>query len=61
MATTSGGGGVGLSPHAGALGAFAEALDAAHTGDVALVRALAEVGRSALRVAHVEGVRGMAS
>ncbi|MDS0199259.1 HNH endonuclease [Microbacterium imperiale] len=53
--------GVGLSPHAGALGAFAEALDAAHAGDVALVRALAEVGRSALRVAHVDGVRGMAS
>ncbi|MDN8547863.1 DUF222 domain-containing protein [Microbacterium sp. NM3R9] len=61
MATTSGGDGVGLSPHAGALGAFAEALDAAHAGDVALVRALAEVGRSALRVAHVGGVRGMAS
>ncbi|MDN8548830.1 hypothetical protein PUW81_006895, partial [Microbacterium sp. NM3R9] len=61
MATTGGDDEVGLSPHAGALGAFAEALDAAHTGDVALVRALAEVGRSALRVAHVEGVRGMAS
>ncbi|MDD7961282.1 HNH endonuclease [Microbacterium thalli] len=61
MATTSGGGAVGLSPHVGALGAFAEALDAAHAGDVALVRALAEVGRSALRVAHVGGVRGMAS
>ncbi|GLJ80269.1 hypothetical protein GCM10017586_19520 [Microbacterium imperiale] len=53
--------GVGLSPHAGALGAFAEALDAAHAGDVALMRALAEIGRSALRVAHVDGVRGMAS
>ncbi|MDD7961490.1 HNH endonuclease signature motif containing protein [Microbacterium thalli] len=61
MATRSGSDGVGLSPHAGALGAFAEALDAAHAGDVALVRALAEIGRSALRVAHIGGVRGMAS
>ncbi|WP_373877088.1 HNH endonuclease signature motif containing protein [Microbacterium imperiale] len=61
MATTGGSDGVGLSAHAGALGAFAEALDAAHAGDVALIRALAEVGRSALRVAHVGGVRGMAS
>ncbi|MDN8549004.1 HNH endonuclease, partial [Microbacterium sp. NM3R9] len=61
MATTSGGGAVGLSPHAGALGAYSAALDALHAGEIALVRALAEVGRSALRVAHVGGVRGMAS
>ncbi|MBP2421776.1 hypothetical protein JOF37_002610 [Microbacterium imperiale] len=52
---------MGLSPHAGALGAYAQVLDAAHAVDVSLVRALAEIGRSALRVAHVDGVRGMAS
>ncbi|MGZ0069674.1 DUF222 domain-containing protein, partial [Microbacterium arborescens] len=49
------------SPHAEAFSVFAEALDLVHAGDVARVRALAELGRSALREARRDGVRGMAS
>ncbi|QCR41335.1 HNH endonuclease [Microbacterium sp. SGAir0570] len=49
------------SPHAEALAGFADALDLVHAGDVARVRALAELGWSALREARRDGVRGMAS
>ncbi|WP_256977475.1 HNH endonuclease signature motif containing protein [Microbacterium sp. Yaish 1] len=49
------------SPHAEAFSVFAEALDLFHAGDVARVRALAELGRSALREARRDAVRGMAS
>ncbi|MFK4114880.1 DUF222 domain-containing protein [Microbacterium sp. NPDC006705] len=49
------------SPHAEAFSVFAEALDQFHAADVSRVRALAELGRSALREAHRDGVRGMAS
>ncbi|GAD33683.1 hypothetical protein MTS1_01034 [Microbacterium sp. TS-1] len=51
----------GGSPHADAFSVFAEALDLAHASDVARVRALAELGWSALREARRDGVRGMAS
>ncbi|WP_240309706.1 HNH endonuclease signature motif containing protein [Microbacterium arborescens] len=56
-----GGGASGGSTHAAAFAGFAEALDLFHVGDVARMRALAELGRSALREAHRDGVRGMAS
>jgi hypothetical protein len=49
------------SPHAEAFSVFAEALDLAHAADVSRVQALAELGRSALREARRDGVRGMAS
>ncbi len=47
--------------HAPAFAAFAEALDLFHVGEVARMRALADLGRSALREARHGGVRGMAS
>ncbi|MFS0713266.1 DUF222 domain-containing protein [Microbacterium sp. 2P01SA-2] len=50
-----------MTPHAPALSAFTEALDLFHAGDVARMRALAGLGRSALREARRDGVRGMAS
>ncbi|OYC95875.1 HNH endonuclease signature motif containing protein [Microbacterium sp. Yaish 1] len=65
--TANGGSGLGgdgaadASPHAEAFSVFAEALDLVHAGDVARVRALAELGRSAMREARRDGVRGMAS
>ncbi len=40
---------------------FADALDLVHAGEVARMRALADLGRSALREARRDGVRGMAS
>jgi hypothetical protein len=40
---------------------FSEALDVVHAGEVARMRALADLGRSALREARHGGVRGMAS
>jgi hypothetical protein len=40
---------------------FAEALDLVHAGEVERMRALADLGRSALREARRGGVRGMAS
>ncbi|WP_240309685.1 HNH endonuclease signature motif containing protein [Microbacterium arborescens] len=49
------------SPHAEAFSVFADALDQVHAADVSRVRALAELGRSALREARRDGVRGMAS
>ncbi|MFK4114017.1 DUF222 domain-containing protein [Microbacterium sp. NPDC006705] len=49
------------SPHAEAFSVFAEALDLFHAADVSRVRALAELGRSAMREARRDGVRGMAS
>ncbi|WJM14501.1 HNH endonuclease signature motif containing protein [Microbacterium arborescens] len=54
------GGGV-VSPHARAIAAYTETLALVHHADVASVRALAELGRSALREARRDGVRGMAS
>ena len=66
MKTNGGGrlggeGASGGSSHAAAFAGFAEALDLFHVGDVARMRALAELGRSALREARRDGVRGMAS
>ncbi|QLD12006.1 HNH endonuclease [Microbacterium oleivorans] len=52
---------VGDSPHAAAFAGFDESLRLLHAGEVAAMRALAELGRSALREAHRGGVRGMAS
>ncbi|MGR6740616.1 HNH endonuclease [Microbacterium sp. F1-18] len=49
------------SPHAEAFSVFADALDLFHAGEVARMRALADLGRSALREARHGGVRGMAS
>ncbi|QLD11505.1 HNH endonuclease signature motif containing protein [Microbacterium oleivorans] len=49
------------APHAAAFAGFVDALALAHAGEIASVRALAELGRSALREAHRGGVRGMAS
>ncbi|QLD10657.1 HNH endonuclease signature motif containing protein [Microbacterium oleivorans] len=49
------------SPHAAAFAGFDESLRLLHAAEVAAVRALAELGRSALREAHRGGVRGMAS
>ncbi|WP_176786865.1 hypothetical protein [Microbacterium sp. cf332] len=60
----SGGGGAGEvfdSPHGAAFAAYSEALVLAHHADVTSIRALAELGRSALREARRDGVRGMAS
>ncbi|QLD11856.1 HNH endonuclease signature motif containing protein [Microbacterium oleivorans] len=51
----------GGSPHAVAIAGFVDALALAHVAEIASVRALAELGRSALREAHRGGVRGMAS
>ncbi|WP_256728885.1 HNH endonuclease signature motif containing protein [Microbacterium oleivorans] len=51
----------GGSPHAAAFAGFDESLRLLHAGEVAAMRALAELGRSALREAHRGGVRGMAS
>ncbi|APF33089.1 hypothetical protein BO218_01810 [Microbacterium paludicola] len=50
-----------VSPHGPAIAAYSEALALVHDADVASVRALAELGRSALREAHRDGVRGLAS
>ena len=50
-----------VSPHGPAIAAYGEALALVHDADVASVRALAELGRSALREARRDGVRGMAS
>jgi hypothetical protein len=63
MATNRSGGPDGgeVSPHGPAIAAYGEALALVHDADVASVRALAELGRSALREARREGVRGMAS
>ncbi|WP_091500097.1 HNH endonuclease signature motif containing protein [Microbacterium sp. cf332] len=59
----SSGGSIGSSssPHADAFSAYDGALALRHAGEVAHVRALAELGRSALREARQGGVRGMAS
>ncbi|WHE36934.1 HNH endonuclease signature motif containing protein [Microbacterium sp. BDGP8] len=56
-----GGAAADASPHAEAFSVFADALDQVHAADVSRVRALAELGRSALREARRDGVRGMAS
>ncbi|MFS0715267.1 DUF222 domain-containing protein [Microbacterium sp. 2P01SA-2] len=63
MTANAGGGADGgeVSPHGPAIAAYGEALALVHDADVASVRALAELGRSALREARREGVRGMAS
>ncbi len=63
MATNRSGGPDGgeVSPHAHAIAAYSEALALVHDAEVASVRALAELGRSALREAQRDGVRGMAS
>ncbi|RKE62869.1 HNH endonuclease signature motif containing protein [Microbacterium sp. AG238] len=63
MAANAGGGPGGgvVSPHARAIAAYTETLTLVHHADVASVRALAELGRSALREARRDGVRGMAS
>ncbi|MGR6741292.1 HNH endonuclease [Microbacterium sp. F1-18] len=63
MAANAGGGPGGgvVSPHARAIAAYTETLALVHHADVASVRALAELGRSALREARRDGVRGMAS
>ncbi|SDQ93970.1 hypothetical protein SAMN04487847_2961, partial [Microbacterium sp. cf332] len=58
---TGGVGGSGCPPHAAAFSELEEALTLKHAGEVAHVRALAELGRSALREARQGGVRGMAS
>ncbi|MDQ1217678.1 HNH endonuclease signature motif containing protein [Microbacterium arborescens] len=50
-----------VSPHGPAIAAYGEALALVHDAEVASVRALAELGRSALREARRDGVRGMAS
>ncbi|WP_237049127.1 HNH endonuclease signature motif containing protein [Microbacterium paludicola] len=50
-----------VSPHAHAIAAYGETLALVHYAEVASVRALAELGRSALREAQRDGVRGMAS
>ncbi|MGR6743020.1 DUF222 domain-containing protein [Microbacterium sp. F1-18] len=57
----AGEGASGGAPHAAAFAGFAEALDLFHVGDVARMRALAGLGRSALHEARRDGVRGMAS
>ena len=49
------------SSHEAAFAKYETALGLAHAGQIASVRALAELGRSALREARREGVRGMAS
>ncbi|MEH3089802.1 MAG: DUF222 domain-containing protein [Microbacterium arborescens] len=49
------------SPHDAAFAQYDAALRLAHAGQVASMRALAELGRSALREARRDGVRGMAS
>ncbi|WP_256728872.1 HNH endonuclease signature motif containing protein [Microbacterium oleivorans] len=51
----------GGAPHAAAFVEFAHALTLAHAGEIASVRALAKLGRSALHEARRDGVRGMAS
>ncbi|MDQ1215960.1 HNH endonuclease signature motif containing protein [Microbacterium arborescens] len=63
MAANGGGGPDGgeVSPHGPAIAAYGEALALVHDAEVASVRALAELGRSALREARRDGVRGMAS
>ncbi|MDR6168024.1 hypothetical protein QE367_002228 [Microbacterium paludicola] len=63
MAANTGGGsdGMEVSPHAHAIAAYGETLALVHYAEVASVRALAELGRSALREAQRDGVRGMAS
>ncbi|WJM15815.1 HNH endonuclease signature motif containing protein [Microbacterium arborescens] len=63
MSANMGGGAGGLvgSPHGPAIAAYREALALVHHADIASVRALAELGRSALREARRDGVRGMAS
>ncbi|SDQ32195.1 hypothetical protein SAMN04487847_1407, partial [Microbacterium sp. cf332] len=48
-------------PHEAAFSELEQALTLKHAGEVAHVRALAELGRSALREARQGGVRGMAS
>ncbi|WP_256728918.1 DUF222 domain-containing protein [Microbacterium oleivorans] len=49
------------SPHDAALASYDAALRLAHAGQIASIRALAELGRSALREARRESIRGMAS
>ncbi|MEH3088553.1 MAG: DUF222 domain-containing protein [Microbacterium arborescens] len=49
------------SPHDAAFAQYDAALGSLHAGQVASVRALAELGRSALREARRDGVRGLAS
>jgi hypothetical protein len=63
MSANRGGGSdeIEVSPHGPAIAAYGEALALVHDADVASVRALAELGRSALREARRDGVRGMAS
>ena len=63
MSANRGGGSdeIEVSPHGHAIAAYGEALALVHDADVASVRALAELGRSALREARCDGVRGMAS
>ncbi|WP_143738980.1 hypothetical protein [Microbacterium sp. Yaish 1] len=63
MSANRGGGSdeIEVSPHGPAIAAYGEALALVHDAEVASVRALAELGRSALREARREGVRGMAS
>ncbi|MFB8891717.1 HNH endonuclease signature motif containing protein [Microbacterium plantarum] len=63
MSANAGGGsgGVEVLPHAHAIAAYGETLVLVHRAEVASVRALAELGRSALREARRDGVRGMAS
>ncbi|RKE59360.1 uncharacterized protein DUF222 [Microbacterium sp. AG238] len=48
-------------PQVLAFARYAEALDLSHAADVARMRALADLGRSALREARRDGVRGLAS
>ncbi|MDF2918718.1 MAG: hypothetical protein K0S70_2935, partial [Microbacterium sp.] len=61
MSANAGGGSdeIEVSPHGPAIAAYGETLALVHDADVASVRALAELGRSALREARRDGVRGM--
>ncbi|OYC98242.1 hypothetical protein CI089_07090 [Microbacterium sp. Yaish 1] len=63
MSANRGGGSdeIEVSPHGPAIAAYGQALGLVHHAEVASVRALAELGRSALREARRDGVRGMAS
>ncbi|MEH3089282.1 MAG: DUF222 domain-containing protein [Microbacterium arborescens] len=49
------------SPHDAAFAQYDAALGSLHAGQIASMRALAELGRSALREARRDGIRGMAS
>ncbi|SDQ31154.1 HNH endonuclease signature motif containing protein [Microbacterium sp. cf332] len=61
MPTENGTNDPGGSPHGAALAAFEAALALTHAASIASTRALAELGRSALREARRDVVRGMAS